>query len=250
MKSRFAWVMTSLCCGAALLSGADDASAQAALDDDVEEEATPPPETTESSPIEDPANKTMIGAGVRIRSVHVPQGLVEIFVERAAGGSSEIGFGLEVARRKGNFEVQFGLEYDKIHIVDGIWIDKGDELPQDEPDFVQFDGFGWVTAEVTFLNHTEISKQFAIRYGGGAGIGIIRGEIRRTDYRCQSADLETCAESPAAENINEPYDIPPVMLVVNAIVGVQIRPIDKVFINIEGGLRTLPFFGATAGYYF
>ena len=248
MKSRFAWVMTSLCCGAALLFGAGQAAAQAALDD--EEDPTPSPETTESSPAEeDPANKTMIGVGLRIRSVHVPQGLVEIFVERAAGGSSEVGFGLEVARRKGNFEVQFGLEYDKIHIVDGLWIDKGDELPQDEPDFVEFEGFGWITAEVTFLNHTEISKQFAIRYGGGAGIGIIRGEIARTDYRCQTADLETCMDY-GGENQHEPYDIPPVMLVVNAIVGVQIRPIDKVFINIEGGLRTLPFFGATAGYYF
>ena len=243
MKSRLAWM--SLCCGAALVLGAGSAAAQVALDDD---ESSPPPVPGDPA-VEDP-NATMIGAGLRVRSVHVPQGLIELFVERAAGGSSEVGFGLEVARRKGNFEVQFGLEYDKIHIDTGLWIDKGDMLPQDEPDYVEFENFGWITAEVTFLNHTEITKQFAIRYGGGAGIGIIRGEVRRTDYRCQSADLETCSESPAAENIREPYDIPPVMLVVNAIIGVQIRPIDKVFINIEGGLRTLPFFGATAGYYF
>lgn len=243
MKSRLAWM--SLCCGAALVIGAGSAAAQAALDD---EDSSPPPVPGDPS-VEDP-DATMIGAGLRFRSVHVPQGLIELFVERAAGGSSELGFGLEVARRKGDFEVQFGLQYDKIHIDSGLWIDKGDMLPQDEPDFVEFEGFGWITAEVTFLNHTEITKQFAIRYGGGAGIGIIRGEVRRTDYRCQSADLETCSESPAAENIREPYDIPPVMLVVNAIIGVQIRPIDKVFINVEGGLRTLPFFGATAGYYF
>ena len=37
---------------------------------------------------------------------------------------------------------------------------------------------------------------------------------------------------------------------VNAILGVQIRPVEKVFINIEGGLRTIPFIGGTAGYYF
>lgn len=246
MKARLVWM--SLCCGAALVIGAGTAAAQAALDD--EEEVTPPPETTESTALEDPANKTMIGAGLRFRSVHVPQGLIELFVERAAGSSSEFGFGLEVARRKGDFEVQFGLEYDKIFIETGHWIDKGDMLPQDEPDYVEFEGFGWITAEVTFLNHTEITKQFAIRYGGGAGIGIIRGEVRRTDHRCTSADLETCMEYGGAENVRRPYDIPPVMLVVNAIVGVQIRPIDKIFINIEGGLRTLPFFGATAGYYF
>ncbi len=38
--------------------------------------------------------------------------------------------------------------------------------------------------------------------------------------------------------------------VVNAIVGLQIKPTDEIFINIEGGLRTIPFFGTTAGYYF
>jgi len=235
----------SLCCGAALVVGAASASAQVALDD---EEGTPPPDPSGST-LEDP-NKTMIGAGIRLRSVHVPQGLIELFVERAEGGSSEFGIGLEVARRKGNFEVQFGLEYDKIYIEPGIWIDKGDMLPQDEPDFVEFDGFGWITAEVTFLNHTEIIKQLSVRYGGGAGIGIIRGDIRRTDYRCGSADLETCGEYGGAENVRRPYDIPPVMLVVNAIIGVQIRPVDKVFINVEGGIRTLPFFGVTGGYYF
>ena len=56
--------------------------------------------------------------------------------------------------------------------------------------------------------------------------------------------------TPPATPVTPPYDLPPVMLVVNAIVGVQIRPTDEIFINVEGGLRTVPFFGTTAGYYF
>ncbi len=251
MKSRLASIraMTAAMVGAATLMGtAAAASAQAALDD--EEEV---PATTESTPSEEGAqwgDKAHVGVGLRLRNVRVPQGLIEIFVERANGGSSEFGIGLEVSRRKGNFEVQFGLEYEKIYIEPGIWIDKGDTIPEDEPDFVEFRDFGWVTAEVSFLNHTPIAKQFALRYGGGAGIAIMRGDVVRTDYRCSSADTDSCSESPAAENIDEPYEIPPVMLIVNAIIGVQIRPIESVFINIEGGLRTVPFFGTTLGYYF
>ena len=56
--------------------------------------------------------------------------------------------------------------------------------------------------------------------------------------------------NPPAENDHTPYDLPPVMLVINAIVGVQIRPTDEIFINVEGGIRTMPFVGMTAGYYF
>ncbi len=40
------------------------------------------------------------------------------------------------------------------------------------------------------------------------------------------------------------------MLVVNALVGVQLRPIDNVFINVEAGIHTMPFFGTSLGYYF
>lgn len=256
MKSRLASVRTlttALLGAATLICSAGIAAAQPALDDDEEMPAS----TTESSPSEEDApwdSKAHIGVGLRLRNVIVPQGLVEIFVDRAAGGSSEFGFGIEVSRRNGNFEVQFGLEYEAIHIDSGLWIDKGDSPVGGpggtEPDLVEFENFGWITAEATFLNHTPIAKQFALRYGGGAGIAIMKGQVVRTDYRCVSADLDSCDESPAAENISEPYDIPPVMLVVNAIIGVQIRPIESVFINIEGGLRTIPFFGITGGYYF
>ena len=35
--------------------------------------------------------------------------------------------------------------------------------------------------------------------------------------------------------------------VVNAIVGLQIRPVEHLFINVEGGIRTLPFLGISIG---
>ncbi len=228
----------------AVCLGAASARAQAALDDD---SSSPTPTATAAAPA---TEKSSIGLGFRIRNVRVPQSLIEIFVQRVPAGSSNVGFGLEVSRRKGQFEVQLGLEYEKIFIEKGIWIENGDMLPQDEPDYVEFDNFGWVTAELSFMYHTPIIPQLSVRYGGGAGIGVLTGDILRTDYRCSTTSLDSCSESPTATNIKKPYDLPPVMLVVNAIVGLQIKPTDEIFINIEGGLRTVPFFGMTAGYYF
>lgn len=230
---------------AAFALGVPAAEAQVVLDEE-EEDVAPTPAPVVAEPVD-----TQIGVGVRLRNVRIPRSLLEAFVERAPAGSSNVGFGLELSRRKGSFEFQFGVEYEKIEIEDGIWIDKGDSIPQDEADLVKFDDFGWVTLEATFLYHTEITKQFAIRYGGGAGIGIFMGEVVRTDQVCTTSSTDSCNEKPGAENVNTPYEnIPPVMLVVNAIVGVQIRPTNEIFINLEGGLRTMPFFGGTVGYYF
>jgi hypothetical protein len=193
---------------------------------------------------------TQIGVGVRLRNVRIPQGLIEAFVDRAPGGASNIGFGLEVSRRRGQFEVQLGLEYEKISIEKGLWIEKDKPIPANEPDQVEFDDFGWFTAELSFMYHTPIMDQLAVRYGGGAGIAIFTGEVLRTDYRCTSTALDSCMEYQGAENVNTPYDLPPVFLIVNAVVGLQIKPTNEIFINVEGGIRTLPFFGMTAGYYF
>jgi hypothetical protein len=263
MKSRLDSNLIAAAIGAIALVGmVRTAAAQAALDDDDDSTSTTPAREG----VTDPSQETHVGVGLRIRDAMVPQGMVQLFVTKASGSSSELGTGLEVVRRKGNFEVQFGLERDPIFIKPGLWIDKGDTLPQDEPDFVEFDKagyfsggtFGWYTAEVTFLNHSPITKWLAIRYGGGAGIGLITGKVRRTDYQCAGTNdnPDPCHEStnPAdtntGGNARNPYDIPPVMLVVNAIIGVQLRPVDNIFINVEAGLRTIPFFGTSFGYYF
>jgi len=241
-RRRHARLLTSALATLLVVGLAAGTAGAQALDDDM---GSSPAQPGTVNP-----EKTHIGLGLRVRNVRVPKPLIELFVERAAAGSSNVGIGLELSRRKGQFEVQFGLEYEKIFIPDGIWIDKGDQIPQDEVDFVEFENFGWITAELSFLYHTPIVKQLSVRYGGGAGIGILRGEIIRTDYVCTSSSVESCDPKINPENDKRPYDIPPVMLVVNAIIGLQIRPTDEIFINIEGGLRTVPFFGATAGYYF
>lgn len=223
--------------------GAQAATAQAALD---EEGGAPPP--TSDEPLVAPA-KTHLGLGVRIRSVRIPASMLKWFIEDVPGGVSNVGLGLELVRRKGSFEFSFGLEYEHLTVVPGLYLEKGKAIQGGNVDRVVDDGFRWITAEVSFMNHTPIIPQLEFRYGGGAGIGIFQGSVNRTDQACAGESFETCVDAPAP-NDNTPYDTPPVMLVVNAIIGLQIKPTDALFINVEGGLRTVPFFGTTIGYYF
>jgi len=237
----------------------DSAGAPAPPPDDAAPVDAPPLATsddnTDSQPSLTPGvveakEEARFGAGIRIRSVHIPRAILELFVAKAATSVDGVGVGLELYRRKGNFELQVGFEYEGLNGSDGIWIDKGETLTSQGPDFVEFNNFGWFTMEVSFINHTPLSKYIALRYGGGAGLGILKGDVVRTDYLCSANDENTCSQDPAAVNLQKPYGLPPVFPVINAIVGMQIRPIENVVINIEGGIRSILFFGATVGYYF
>lgn len=251
----------------ALTSGT--AMAQAALDDagkpqsTVDPTASPGNLSTAEKPVE-------YGVDLRLRRVFVPQGLLELFVERSAGGASNTGFGVDLIRRRGNLELQLGFEYEQIEVGEGVWINSGDNVADtagnNEADYILSadragEKLSWFTIEFTFLNHAEINEKLAVRYGGGAGLGIVLGALQKYDVDCQGA-TNTMPEPGCrpvqvnggsgidADGAPADYDLPPVFPVVNAIIGLQIRPVKKAVINIETGIRTLPFIGVSAGYFF
>ena len=120
------------------------------------------------------------------------------------------------------------------------------------------------------MNHAPINKYVSFRYGGGAGIGIMTGGVYRYDVACAGGATNSNPEpgcvpqdhfsfgtghssddsNGAPESAPVKYDIPPVFPVVNAIIGLQIKPFDRAVINVEAGIRTLPFFGVSLGYFF
>jgi hypothetical protein len=188
------------------------------------------------------------GAGLRLRSIFIPESLIELFVGDAPGGGRHFGYGLEVTRQKGNFTLAFGVEYEQLSATDGIWIERGESIPQDGVDYVQFNDFGWITADLSFIwRQRLISDVLFLHYGAGLGIGLMRGEILQTDYICANDQTESCVRDPNAVDIDKPADTPPVFPVVNMIVGFQIRPVKYISINLEGGIRTVPFIGTTIG---
>jgi hypothetical protein len=212
------------------------------------------------------------GVGVRLRNVRIPKAELELFVDRAAGGASNFGFGAELIRRRGTIELQLGFEYEKVQPGEGVWIKSGDDVAAgDEADFMlapdhapNGESLGWFTIEFTFLNHAPINKNVAVRYGGGAGLGIVTGNLYKYDIICQgatnSAPEPGCVppeiraggmgRHSTGSAVATKYELPPVFPVVNAILGVQFKPMEKMTINVEGGIRTLLFFGVSGAYFF
>ena len=267
-----------------VLGSATFAHAGAALDDGdkaAPTRTTDPTAAPDSTALE--SDKVEWGADFRLRSVWIPQAMVDLFVERSAGGIQNWGWGFDAVRRHGNSELQLGFEHENLPPPEGVWINKGDNvaphngMPGDNADYILSpdhapDGssLGWYTLEFTFLNHAEINKYLSFRYGGGAGLGIFTGGVYRWDVACAAGATNASPEpgcvpgdhipsgtghtsddnSGAAEGSPVKYDIPPVFPVVNAIIGLQIKPFDRAVINIEGGIRTIPFIGMSFGYFF
>ncbi|MGN6104467.1 MAG: hypothetical protein ACTHU0_05130 [Kofleriaceae bacterium] len=250
-------------------------SAGAALAGPALDDATSPT----SDPAADPAiagiraeDQVEYGVGIRLRNVRIPKGMLQLFLERAAGGSSNYGIGVDLTRRRGNLELQLGFEFEHVQPAEGVWIQSNSNVAAgDEADFIvspdhnNGKNLGWFTVEFTFLHHTPVHKNISIRYGGGAGIGIMTGELGRYNMICNGATnaspVPGCVPpvspfngqgtfSPDGGGTIVKYDLPPVFPVVNAIIGVQFKPSDKMTVNVEGGIRTLPFFGVSSSYFF
>lgn len=196
--------------------------------------------------------KPEYGMGLRLRGVFEPKGVIELFIEEASGGVFSPGFGVEFLRRKGNFELVLGLEYENVSPPDGHWLEKGDDgvSPGQYPDYVEFDGLAWFTADLAFMFHNPINDKVSFRYGAGFGLGIVLGEVLQTDQICTGRDFDSQCTDDTTGQINDEADIPPVFPVIDLILGVQFKPTKKMTVNLEGGLRTLFFFGISAGYFF
>jgi hypothetical protein len=244
------------------------------------EPAEPEPDCTRPGDPRCPAASTApsgseveYGVGVRLRSVWVPRSVLEVFVTRAAGGAHNYGLGVDLTRRRGTSELQLGFEFEHINVGQGVWINKGDNVSMgDEADYVlgpdsstgSGNQFGWFTMEFSFFNHAEIQPWLSFRYGAGLGVGVLIGEINHYNIIC-APGATNASPSPGCvpprfngtgmyseghETLVK-YDLgTPVFPVVNAILGLQFKPTDHTTINLEGGIRTLPFVGVSSSMFF
>ena len=90
--------------------------------------------TLNQTPTEAPVE---YGVGIRLRNVRIPKGLLELFVDRSAGGASSFGYGLELVRRRGTVELQLGFEFEHLQVAEGVWINRGESVANgDEADYI------------------------------------------------------------------------------------------------------------------
>jgi hypothetical protein len=217
--------------------------------------------TVEESPRGVHKQKT-IGVGARFRVVSVPKWLLNLFLDHSTGMTS-VGVGGEfILHRRTDFDVVFGLEYENISPANGLYQEKGDDpnVPGQYPDFTEFDSFAFLSVDASFVWHTKLSKIVDLRYGAGIGLGLVLGDIYSTDTDCGRgpkaghvtlSDLDsasTCPIIPGATR--EKKDVPPVVPVVNLLVGTRIKATDNIVINVELGFRNMFFAGLGVEYIF
>ena len=212
-------------------------------------------EEVEDADAEVTENEAPVEYGVAVRGLAqiTPKFMLELFWDEVPSGGLNPGFAVDFLRRRGNFEIAAGLGYGTLSTDDGLYLEKGDEPPGETPDFTEFDGFGWVTLEVNFMWTKALHEMFALRYGAGIGLGIMLGDILQTDTTCTGTQTSSCTpvtQGGGGVQFQEPADTPPVFALVNVIGGVQIKPIPKLTINIDAGIRTSFFAGMSVGYYF
>ena len=267
MRFRFAQLCVTVAICSTVLTGR--ALAQAALDDSSAAAPAASDPTTTPAPEAAAPDKDAVewGVGLRLRNVRIPQGELELFLERAAGGSSNFGIGVDAIRRRGTVELHMGLEYEHISPGEGVWIESGKNVAAgDEADYVlgpdRGSNLGWLTFEFTFFNHVQINKPLSFRYGFGGGIGIITGALKRIDVACNGATNDnpepgcvppafggTATETQGGAPVK--YDLKtPIFPVINMIAGLQYKPVPKATVNFELGIRTLFFIGLSGAYFF
>lgn len=230
---------------------------------EAEGEAAKPPRIDESdwSPLEKPG-ETYYFVGARYRALVVPQFMINMFAD---GGQTFVvhGVGAEFGIRKDNFEILPSIWYAN-YSFDGAPF-KGKSDGADAWEIIEANlSVLYLTAD--FLWSTPINDQFAINYGAGAGLGLVLGDITRTEAyfpgglpgNADGAGLLRCAGpgSPATDGqcpgdgeYNQTDDAWPVFPWLAVQTGLRYKPHKSFVARLDLGFSTSGlFFGLGADY--
>jgi len=204
-----------------------------------------------ADPPADPKDKTSWGMAAKVRRSYATPGVQRLLMGDTPGTATMDGAGIDFARRNGSTELVFGFGYDRLDAKEGYYLEKGgDPLVAGKVDYVTFDHPRWYTVEVTVVGHAKIHKFLEFRYGAGIGVGLIRGTVRKTDALCTGPSLQQeCMPDPMGVEIDKPANIPPVLPVLNALVGLQLRPFNWLHIHLDAGIHTAPYVGLGVSLY-
>ena len=212
-------------------------------------------DTTGDVEAEKKKTKSSIGVGARFRMVLAPGFIRGIFFDHSPSANVLV-LGAELIRRRGNLDIVFGVEYWKLNADDGLILDKGDDpsMPDEAPDFVEFNSTGGIGADVQFTWHTEIAPMLDFRYGAGIGVLVPVGGIQQTDTECppntSADDLSDPARCMQLPGTTVDSNIPPILPLPTLVAGLRFSPMEQFSINLELGMHFLFFGGLTVDYFF
>jgi hypothetical protein len=258
-------VMRSLVAVAALIAFAPAAAlaqdAEVPPGEKKEPVSTPAPNVAEGpgAPAEPPEVKesvTQWGFGARFRLNILPAALLNLCCFDHSTSMTAWSVGAEIIRRNGTLDIVIGLQYEPVTPTNGLYQEKGENpgMFGEYPDFVEFNGFSMISADVSFIWNFPLASIVALRIGAGLGIGIPLGEIKSIDTVCPSTTTLSDLDNPNHCTQTAMFDLkqyPPVVPIVNLLLGFRFNLGDKFSLNIEGGWRLPSFYiGGGFGYFF
>jgi hypothetical protein len=230
----------------------------------------------EAPPPEAGMPKTPYQLGARIRGIFVTPAMMSPFLT-ASTGMESVSAGLEFIWRRPKFDVVTSLDFSYLDVRDGNYLASGNPANLDTK-YVQFRGLSFLSADVSVIGHNKLGKWLEIRYGGGLGLGVVLGDVLVTNNftgctRENASNIAAChpqgvdltapdkeAQLKATENgqtdtAQNPHrhvtkDKPPVMGVVNLLVGLRFNFHKRMAAQVEVGFRNAIFCGAGFHYLF
>jgi hypothetical protein len=216
--------------------------------------------------------------GVRVRGLFVTPAMMAPFL-KASTGMYSASFGFEYIYRYPTFDVVTSLDMSFVNPADGNYLSNvGDHPPDLDTHYVQFRNLSFLSADVSIIGHHAFTNWFELRYGAGLGLGVVFGQVLLTNNGspgCATAPGDTTQCYPVGIPLNQPgteaalkatetgaldtaqtphrhvsTDVPPVMGVLNILVGFNFRVHRHVMVQAEVGFRDAIFAGAGAHYIF
>jgi hypothetical protein len=128
-----------------------------------------------TDPYEDP-HEGYYFVGAFFRHIFVPDFILKLFTDEAPG-SNNTGAGIQLTYRKDNFDIVGSLWFAEWSI-NGPFRGSGD--PDTDTEWI--DSNLWtVMINATFLWSTPFNDIFALEYGVGLGVGLVIGDLHRTE---------------------------------------------------------------------
>jgi hypothetical protein len=277
--------MRGLLAVAALLLVSANASAQTpdkVPPGGISDDPTPPggkPVKLDASP---PSELGTHQLGIRARYLFVTKAMLSPYFNANTGTQmNSYSLGLEYVYRKPGktWDVVTSLDFSWLSVDDGNYLGSGHD-PSLDTHYTQFKNLSFISADVSIIGWHKFLPWLELRYGGGLGIGYVPGDVLiTTNANCTTAnasDTTKCyptvtgpingkltAAQEAALKATEgggtdtnatPHrhsgDKPPVMGVLNLLVGVRFYPIEHLAITVDIGFRDAMFTGVGVHYLF
>jgi len=183
-------------------------------------------------------------------------------------GVRNFSYGLDFTTRiPDKFDLRASIDWANMRTADGFWLENDD--PVRDADFTR-SNLSLINADVSLLWFTSLGRKEAwqVYYGFGLGVGVVLGQFEKSDIDIQRCGWDTdqrnsndvglidacVSENPSPlPHVNffeRERDIPPVIPVVAATLGLRYLITDNVSMSLEMGWKSIyTYTGLSIGYY-